>query len=154
MYGDIHNVQYKERLVLFNHPFPVPCEVTLESCFRDRTETLVLGADCKQGIDEPFPWLDTKYKVSLTFLQSLPDKTRLIVYTRSDIVAHDDYIAEFRRLNVSINILYTSTNDDQNRITEPGAPSFKRRGQAIDKLRSLGIDCLLLSHEIPSPSSA
>ena len=124
MHGDVHNIQYiVERSTKFNSPMPVPCEVTMNSC-QKIDGVLTLGSKCKEGTDEPFPWMDVKYKCTLNFLRSLPNGTRLYIYTRSDLIAHDDYRLELSRLNVSIRVLYVTKDDDLNRLSEPGAPSF------------------------------
>lgn len=150
MYGDVHNVKYRARTTNFNRPYPVPCEVTAASCTKVNG-ILVLGANCEVGLDEPFPWMDSKYKVTLNFLKSLPDNTRLHIKTRSDLIARDDYLAELSRLNVTINILYSNKDDAINRVNEPGAPSYKRRLEAITKLKDHGdITANLYHHVIPS----
>lgn len=137
-FGDPHNVQYRVKQAGFNKPMPLPCEVTVKSC-KKFNGVLQLGFDCAKGIDEPFAWMDHKWQVSLNFLKSLPDGTELHIRTRSDLIAHDDYIAELKRLNVIVAILYCTKNEDQNRDLEPGAPSYKRRKIAFDKLKSLGV---------------
>lgn len=148
MYGDVHNVQYRIKSnKLFNSPYPVPCEVTTDSCHRVQG-VLTLGTNCIKGDDEPFPWMDCKYEVSLNFLKSIPNDTKLNIFTRSDLIAHDDYINELKRLDVNVTILYTSDNDEINRQTEPGAPSYKRRLKAACKLNMLGIHVELKKHNI------
>jgi len=158
MFGDAHNVEYKKEMDNFNDPIPVPCEVTMESC--QKTECLdedcnsiscgelVLGNDCINGIDEAFQWIDLTYKVTLNFLKSLPDDTKLFIYTRSDLVAHDLYLEQLKRLNVDVTILYTSKDEELNRRRESGAPSFKRRKIAYKKLKDAGIDVYMFKHKI------
>lgn len=150
MHGDVHNVSYrKTKSRHFNRPYPVPCEVTAESCVK-RGDTHVLGSRCIDGVDEPFPWMDMKYRVSLAFLRSLPDGAEVHITTRSDLIAHDEYVTELKRLNVCVRILFRSgANDSWTRLNEPGAPSLTRRQIAVDKLRSLGIDAKSEFHEIP-----
>lgn len=140
--GDTMAVKYGKRNSLFNQPYPVPCLVTPESCVRDG-DTYLLGSNCAYGTDEPFPWMDHKYQCTLNFLRSLPDGARVEIQTRSDLVAHDDYIAEFKRLNVSITVLYLTANGDLLRFLEPGAPSFKRRKHAVARLKEHGIKARL-----------
>lgn len=140
-YGDCHNVKYRPKVRNFNSPMPVPCEVTQESCHKDEYGNLVLGLMCHQGTDEPFPWMDAKYKVSLSFLRSLPDGCKLIINTRSDLIAHEDYVHELKRLKVEVNILYVTDDDVWNRLNELGAPSFERRKLAINTLRANDIVC-------------
>lgn len=148
MYGDVHNVKYRVKSRNFNKPYPVPCEVTASSCVKNNSY-LVLGSKCIDGIDEPLPWMDHKYQVTLSFLKSLNNGTWLKIFTRSDLVAHDDYVQELRRLKVEVTILYASEDDDFNRTIEPGAPSYKLRMQAFNKLDDCGISVTMLKHELP-----
>ncbi len=149
MHGDVSNVSYRKKLrakhTIFNSPTPVPCEVTIDSCVKV-DGILTLGSQCELGIDEPFPWMDHKYGVSLSFLKSLPDGTELNIFTRSDLIAHDDYMPELKRLNVTVSILYMTKDDQVNRVNEPGAPSYKRRSIAVERLKSLGINARLKRH--------
>ncbi len=146
-YGDPHNVKYRTKRYTFNKPMPVPCEVTEKSCTKVKG-VLTLGSKCEQGIDEPFPWMDHKYQVALNFLKSLPDGTSLNIFTRSDLIAHDDYVTELKRLKATVYVLFASVDDETNRTNEPGAPSYKRRKMAVDKLREQGICSMLKFHEI------
>ncbi len=136
--GDPHAVKYGKRNSTFNHPYPVPCLVTRESC-NQFEGTYLLGENCAQGTDEPFAWMEMKYQCTKEFLRSLPDGARVDIQTRSDLVGHDDYIAEFERLNVNIRILYLTADESLLRFLEPGAPSYKRRKTALDRLRQHGI---------------
>lgn len=145
MHGDVHNVVYRKKLKNFNSPMPVPCEVTQESCAK-LGEHLILGMDCCAGIDEPFPWMDSKYQVTLNFLKSLPNGTKLMIFTRSDLIAHDDYVAELQRLDCTVNLLYTDKNEEKNRINEPGCPTYKRRYKANMKLNQSGIQSTMKRH--------
>lgn len=148
MHGDPHNVSYHTKQKLFNEPMPIPCEVTFDSCHRIAGQ-LVLGSKCERGVDEPFPWMDKKYEVTLNFLRSLPNGTSLIIHTRSDLIACSKYVTEFLRLAVQIRILYTSENESVVRSIEPGTPSFERRKSAVKCLKEHGINARLMHHSIP-----
>lgn len=149
MYGDPHNVIYRTKSNNFNKPMPVPCEVTLDSCAK-LGDMYELGAQCLAGIDEPLPWMDAKYRVTLNFLKSLPRGSKVYITTRSDLIAHDDYIDAIRGLDVTINILIPmSVSGEELRRLEPGAPSIERRQIAIAKLKSLGFNCSSKYHRFP-----
>lgn len=142
MCGDPHALKNRAKCPNFNKPFPVPCEITIDSCIRI-DGVLTLGSKCEQGIDEPFAWLDHKWKSSLNFLKSLPSGTKLNIFTRSDLIAHDDYVKEIKRLDVFVTILFATKNPEQGRYDEPGAPSFKRRQEAVLKLKECNISATL-----------
>lgn len=149
MYGDVSNVSYRKRIAHFNQPMPLACEVTTDSC-REVGGVYQLGLNCIDGVDEPFPWMDVKYRVTLEFLRSLPDGAKLEITTRSDLVAHDDYVAELKRLQTRITILCPKWCDDAKlRELEPGAPSKERRIRAADKLKLLGFNAAMEYHDIP-----
>jgi len=149
-HGDTHSVAYRKKTTLSkrNH-IPVPCEVTPKSC-RKSGDTFLLGSNCLEGIDEPLAWIEMKYQVTLNFLKSLPNGSKVCITTRSDLVAHDDYIAELSRLQVTVRILAPIfTTEEILRLIEPGAPSIKRRTQAVEKLKSLGINAEIEYHSVP-----
>jgi DNA repair photolyase len=85
--------------------------------------------------------MDRKYKVTLNIL-----KYATIIYTRSDLIAHDDYTAELKK-DVKIYIVYNSTNADVNNTNEPGCPSYLRRVKAVDKLKDLGFNAILINEK-------
>lgn len=147
-FGDPHAVTYRTKQNNFNKPFPVPCEVTAKSCTKFKGR-LQLGSMCLQGIDEPFPWSDSKNQVSLRFLKSLPKGTKLDIMTRSDLIAREDYISELLGLDVTVHILIpTFISDAELRQLEPGSPSIKRRLAAVEKLKQLGIKVFAKYHTI------
>lgn len=150
MHGDVHNVSYRVKTKRHNQPMPVPCEFTAESCLK-REDAYILGDRCIDGIDEPCPWLDTKYGVTLSFLRSLPDGTKVFVTTRSDLVATEDYARELKRLDSQVYILAVSGMDAEwDRANEPGAPSRERRINAVKVLRDAGIMAMLELHHVPT----
>ncbi len=146
MYGDIHNVKYRSRSPHFNKPYPVPCEVTAESCRsvgKGKDKLYILGDGCTKGLDEPFPWMDCKYGVTLNFLKSLPNRSKLTIHTRSDLVACPAYVDELKRLRVHVTIWYCTVDEQWNRHNEPGAPSYERRKKAYEVLIDCGINAEL-----------
>lgn len=149
MHGDTHNVTYKASKRLFNKPMPIPCEVTTESCVKAKGRYL-LGSKCLAGIDEAFPWMDRKYQVTLNFLRSLPNGTKLTVMTRSDLVGCEEYVNEFKRLDCIVMILIPKNASEESlRTLEPGAPSAKRRIEANQVLVENGIQSQVCYHDVP-----
>ncbi len=87
------------------------------------------------SMEESFLQLDRKYKVTLEFLKILKYYNYpYIISTRSDLVAHDQYMEQMDKKNCSIQISISSTNDKLNKIIEPSIPTAKRRLRALEKL--------------------
>lgn len=145
--GDVHDIQwgnnhvYKEKGV-WNAPFPVPTEIDVKKV----GGVLGKGVETGSGPD-PFMWMDRKYKTGLNALKAhkgLP----LEINTRSDLIAHDQYIEHLDPKNHVINIHFMSDNDDINRKLEPGAPSVKRRMRAAKKLMDEGFKVNLIHNKL------
>ena len=134
--GDVFDCKYTTSNIVYSdhYPFPLPRHVNIANVMRDDDGVVVLGSGAeKHGDDEAFQYLDLKYKRTLLFLQSLPDKTRIKIITRSDLIAYEQYIDELKRLDVTITML--TIDESIQRDMEPGAPSIKRRMIAVKKLR-------------------
>lgn len=87
------------------------------------------------SMEESFLQLDRKYKVTLEFLKILKYYNYpYIISTRSDLVAHDQYMEQMDKKNCSIQMSISSTNDKLNKIIEPNIPTAKRRLRALEKL--------------------
>lgn len=111
----------------------------------------VLGKDVPKGGSDPFVWMDTKYGATKKALEQNFDKP-LTINTRSDLIAHDDYINLLNPEKHKINIHILSPEDDRiTRILEPGAPNTKRRLQAAQKLQDLGFNVTLVQDILKSP---
>ena len=99
----------------------------------------ILGKGVPQGTGaDPFMWMDDKYGATKSALKANHDK-KLEIHTRSDLVAHDDYI---ELLNPQLHTVYLHlfTEDEKvARAVEPGCPSAKRRLKAAQKLIDSGI---------------
>jgi len=106
-----------------------------------------LGKEVASGGSDPFMWLDTKYGATKKVLQEHAGKP-LKISTRSDLIAHDDYIQHLDKKNHSIDIHTLGDNASSNRVLEPGAPSFKRRIQAYHKLKNLGYNVNLVHDKV------
>lgn len=139
MYGCIHNLSYpygKKGRRLFNKPMPVPCKV--------KVEIAILTCISKNNGD-PLAWIDLKYRCSYNHIINRRGKS-LLIQTRSDLIAHDDYIAVLDKQNHFIQIFVSGLNDKLTRQYEPGAPSNERRIEAYQKLKRLGFDVRLIDY--------
>lgn len=150
--GCVHDCGYcyaKEQLTnhgIWNKPQPFPVDISaIRKIFYTVFETdkkskwrsilsekipLRLGSmsDC-------FMWMDTKYGVTKELLKILKFyRYPYIVFTRSDLVAHDQYINLLDRNLCSIQFSISGNNSKLMRVIEPGAPSYKRRLAALKKL--------------------
>lgn len=120
--------------------FPFPCP-------NYKSKSTILGLGILDGKEaDSFIHMDRKYKVTMDRLSRIK-----VIYTRSDLIAHDDYI-ELLNKNVSINIVYGKFEimDDGILSKETnwgGCPSYKRRLKAFDKLKALGFKVKMLSEE-------
>lgn len=142
-YGkDTHGILWRGKHEKSSAPFPLPSKVT--------DIKGVLGKDVPTGHGEPFMWMDSKYKISLNLLKKNYAKP-LQINTRSDLIAHDDYIENLNPSKHIVNIHLASLNEDFNKATEPGAPSVRRRLQAAAKLASQGIRVFLVHDKFESP---
>src|SRR5690606_10837018 len=75
----------------------------------------------------------------------------LQIHTRSDLIAHDDYI---EHLNPSMHKIFmhiSSLNERVNRILEPGAPSVKRRLDALKILHDSGFAVYVVIDQLKHP---
>ncbi len=135
----------------WNNPIPVPIdlnevrkvfytvfETDKKSKWRNVMESRIpLRVGC---MSDSFMWMDAKYKVTQEFLKILNHyEYPYTIITRSDLVAHDDYIQLLRKDLCSIQFSIASTNDELNRKIEPGAPSAKRRLKALEKLNKASL---------------
>jgi hypothetical protein len=106
----------------------------------------VLGKDTLVGGPDPFAWLDSKYKVSKKLLEKNFDKP-LEIHTRSDLIAHDDYIAALNPNKHKVYMHIISMDESFNRALEPGQPSALRRIQAAKKLYESGVS-VTIAHDV------
>jgi len=154
--GCLHDCVYcyaKAQLTVhgyWNKPFPMPIDLTeiwkvfytvfetdKKSKWRSVMEQRVpirIGS-----MSDSFMFLDKKYKVTQEFLRILDYyKYPYIIFTRSDLVAHDEYIDLLNPDLCSIQMSISSIDDKMNKLIEPGTPSAKRRLQALQKLTQNG----------------
>lgn len=154
--GCVHDCVYcyaKDQLTshgYWNRPHPFPVDITeiwktfytvfetdKKSKWRNILEKRVplrIGS-----MSDSFMLMDRKYKVTQELLKLLDFYDYpYIVFTRSDLVASDEYMALMNESLCSIQMSLSSTNDELNSKIEPGAPSAKRRLKALEKLTRNG----------------
>jgi DNA repair photolyase len=154
--GCVHDCAYcysKAELTVrgyWNKPFPMPRDITTiwkvfytvfetdkKSKWRDILEKRIplrIGSG-----SDGFMFMDRKYRVTYELLKILKFYNYpYIIVTRSDLVAHDDYLEVLDPDLAAIQLSIPSLNDKMNKQIEPGAPSAKRRLNAIKKLTSNG----------------
>ena len=154
--GCVHNCLYcyaKAELTQFNwwnNPHPVPVDLNeVRKVFYTAFETdkkskwrdiLQQRIPLRIGsMSDSFMWMDDKLKVTKEFLKILNHYDYpYVIFTRSDLVANDDYLSLIRKDLAAIQFSMSSTNDKMNRIIEPGAPSAKRRLAALSKISNEG----------------
>lgn len=154
--GCVHDCLYcyaKAELTVhgyWNKPFPMPVDINsirnlfytiFETNKRSKWRTIMeRRIPLRIGYaSDSFMWMDSKYKVTKELLNILKYyKYPYIIATRSDLVAHDDYVELLDKDRSAIQMSIISTDDLINRKLEPGAPSAKRRLRALEKLSRLG----------------
>jgi len=120
-----------------SYPFPMPRRTSIKSIDG------VLGKNHSHGGNEPLGYLDKKYQISYNIIKEHKNK-HLTINTSTDLIAHDEYIEALDKENHIINIHYVTCKDNCGKLLEAGAPSFKRRLRAYDKLSRLGYNVNLI----------
>ena len=151
-HGDVHNsshdVNYVNRdIKRWNTPHPMPSNPAVI----DRLASTIGLRHVVLGYkSDAFMWMDHKYKLTQYALTRLRTNTRSFdIYTRSDLVAHDDYIALLDNTKDRIFIYIPAhRNEEKSRIEEPGAPSVARRLVAVAKLESLGFQVSVVNTRV------
>lgn len=154
--GCLHDCVYcyaKAQLTVYgywNNPMPAPADITdiwntFYSVFETDKKTKWRNVMEKKipirigSMSDSFMFMDKKYGVTKEFLKILDYYDYpYIIFTRSDLVAHDDYIDVLNPELCSIQMSIASTNDKMNKLIEPGTPSAKRRLLALQKLSRNG----------------
>lgn len=154
--GCIHNCTYcyaKAELTqhgIWNNPYPVPVDInavrnifytvfetTKKSKWRSILEKRIpirIGS-----MSDSFMWMDEKFKVTKELIRILNHYNYpYLIFTRSDLVAKEDYMSLLRRDLCAVQFSMSSTNENLNRLIEPGAPSAKRRLKALEGLNREG----------------
>ncbi|MFK7827267.1 MAG: radical SAM protein [Oligoflexales bacterium] len=150
--GCVHNCGYcyaRSELVVhgyWNNPIPMPININdVRKIFYTVFET-EKRSKWRQIIEKRIPlrighasdsfmWADQKYKVGLELLKILKYyKYPYVIATRSDLISHDDYIDALDPNLAAVQMSLASTNEEMNKLIEPGAPSAKRRLSSLQKL--------------------
>lgn len=155
--GCVHNCAYcyaKAQLTVhgwWNSPIPVPANLNeIRRAFYTTFETqknhkwreiLEKRIPIRIGsMSDSFMWLDQKIKITQELLKILSFyKYPYVIFTRSDLIATDEYVKLLDPSLGTVQFSLSSTNDKLNRLIEPGAPSSKRRLEALKTLNSSGI---------------
>jgi DNA repair photolyase len=154
--GCAHNCVYcyaKAELTVhgyWNKPYPVPVDINAirksfytvfetdkNSKWREIMEKRIpirIGS-----MSDSFMWMDDKLKVTKEFISILNHyQYPHLIFTRSDLIARDDYMKIIDPKLAAIQFSISSTNDKMNKLIEPGAPSARRRLAALTKLSKSG----------------
>ena len=150
--GCIHNCVYcyaKDQLTLrgyWNRPHPMPVDLSeLRKIFYTVFETnkkskwreiLEKRVPIRIGsMSDSFMYMDKKFKVTLELLKILNFYNYpYIIFTRSDLITHDEYLKNLNPCLASIQFSISGDNEAITRKLEPGAPSIKRRFLALKVL--------------------
>ncbi|MBY0471527.1 radical SAM protein [bacterium] len=154
--GCIHNCAYcyakayLHQRKYWNEPMPFPIDIseirkTFATVFEsDRHHKLRSVLEQRiplriGSMSDSFMWMDKKYKVTLELLKILKFYDYpYIVFTRSDLIAEDEYAAQLDPMLASIQMSISSINEELTKKIEPGAPSPARRLRALEKLAKSG----------------
>lgn len=91
------------------------------------------------SMSDSFMWMDKKYGVTKELLKILSFYNYpYIIFTRSDLVASDEYLKLLRSDLSSVQFSISGNNDGLTKIIEPGAPSLSRRLNALRILNNAG----------------
>lgn len=92
------------------------------------------------SMSDSFMWMDQKYGVTKELLRMLNFyKYPYVIFTRSDLVAHEDYLPLIDPNLGSVQFSISGNNEKLTKAIEPGAPSPKRRFEALKTLADAGI---------------
>lgn len=154
--GCVHDCAYcyaKAELTvhgMWNNPIPVPVDlneirkafyITFETNKKNKwREFLEKRIPLRIGsMSDSFMWMDQKYKVTQELLKILKHYNYpYIVFTRSDLIATDEYLKLLDKDLCSVQFSMSSTNEKLVKLMEPGAPSPTRRLKALQKLSEEG----------------
>jgi len=125
----------REIVVKVNVPELVRGELKRKSWKR---ELVALGTNT-----DPYQWVESRYRMMPEILAALEEaETPVSVLTKSPLVMRDIEIFErmAKHLPVSVNLSVPTLDEDAWRATEPHTPSPSARLDAVEELRSRGID--------------
>ena len=91
------------------------------------------------SMSDSFMYMEAKYGVTKELLNILKFYDYpYIIFTRSDLVARDEYLASLDKELCSVQFSIIGNNQKFIRPIEPGAPSYQKRLRALEKLSSHG----------------
>lgn len=150
-FGDVHNVRTpttfsKMRRNNWNKPYPFPADIaSIIEALGSHTQVRPKHLKVILGVNsDPFMWMEMKYGITKATLSVLREYLYRIdsieMHTRSDLIAHDEYLEELSWLGhrTTICIHVPRGGSEAVRYIEPGAPSVERRFDAARKLRKAG----------------
>lgn len=155
--GCVHNCVYcyaKDQLTLkgyWNRPHPMPVDLAeirkifytvFETDKRSKWRALLESRIPLRigSMSDSFMWMDLKYRVSYELLKILRHyQYPYLIFTRSDLVAHDEYISLIDPKIGAVQFSISGNNEEMSRKIEPGAPNVARRLAALKKLNAAGI---------------
>lgn len=155
--GCVHDCGYcyaKDSLTIrgyWNRPIPFPVDLSeIRSIFHTVFETnrrskwrnvfeqrvpLRIGS-----MSDSFMWMEKRIGVTRELLKILRYyKYPYVVFTRSDLVAHPDYLSLLDPELCSVQFSISGSNEEMNSKIEPGAPDLTRRYRALKALADHGI---------------
>ena len=103
-----------------------------------KRELVALGTNT-----DPYQWVESRYRMMPAILEALEEaETPVSVLTKSPLVMRDVEIFErmAEKLPVSVNLSVPTLDEEAWRATEPHTPSPAARLDAVEELRSRGID--------------
>jgi len=103
-----------------------------------RRELVALGTNT-----DPYQWVESRYRMMPEILEALEAaETPVSILTKSPLVLRDVEIFErmAKKLPVSVNLSVPTLDEEAWRATEPHTPSPAARLDAVEELRSRGID--------------
>lgn len=154
--GCVHNCVYCYALEsltghgMWNRPHPFPLDMSeirkefytaFETDKKSRwREILLKRIPLRIGsMSDSFMKMDIKYGVTKELLRILSFYNYpYIVFTRSDLIARDQYISLLRKDLASIQFSISGNNEKLTRLIEPGAPSVAARLSALRDLNKAG----------------
>jgi len=137
---DISNPIYAKKLP----PVGVAMQYPIDNYIPDGK----LGRDLTHGGADPFAWMDTKYGYGKRALEAHAGKN-LSINTRSDLIAHDDYMKLIDPRLHEVNFYMPNLNERAARAFAGGAPSQQRILKAAQKLREAGIKVTINLEDLP-----
>lgn len=91
-------------------------------------------------VSDPFPQIERERKVTFRFLEVLSKLNYpFVICTKSTLVAQEPYLSLLAHTPCSVQISFSSFDDNLARKLEPNAPSSSARLRAIKKLSGKGI---------------